>query len=83
MHQPLRRILTPEDRATHANWMRVVATLYACAALLLLGPPWRFPVHRQSSRAGPQYLPIHRSDPGFLMRRPRELLNSVRGGAAQ
>jgi hypothetical protein len=36
MHQPLGRILTPEDRATHAKWMRAVATFYGRAGLLLL-----------------------------------------------
>jgi hypothetical protein len=28
--------LTPEDRAAHSKWVRVVAAFYGCAALLLL-----------------------------------------------
>jgi hypothetical protein len=36
MHPTFRNILTPEDRATHAKWMRVVAMFYGCAALLVL-----------------------------------------------
>jgi hypothetical protein len=36
MHRTIRDILTPEDRATRARWMRVVATFYGCAAVLLL-----------------------------------------------
>ena len=35
MHRTLLSILTPEDRATYAKWMRVVAAVY-CAVLLLL-----------------------------------------------
>jgi hypothetical protein len=36
MRRTLCSNLTPEDRATHAKWVRVVATVYGCAALLLL-----------------------------------------------
>jgi hypothetical protein len=36
MHGNIRYIVTPEDRATRAKWMRVVATFYGCAAVLLL-----------------------------------------------
>jgi hypothetical protein len=36
MHRTIRYIVTPEDRATRAKWMRVVAAFYGCAAVLLL-----------------------------------------------
>jgi hypothetical protein len=36
MRRILCSYLTPEDRATHAKWVRVVATIYGCAAALLL-----------------------------------------------
>jgi hypothetical protein len=36
MHRTLRSILTPEDRATHAKWMRVVAVVYGAVLLLLV-----------------------------------------------
>jgi hypothetical protein len=36
MHRTFRSILTPEESATYARWMRAVATLYGCGALLVL-----------------------------------------------
>jgi hypothetical protein len=36
MRRTLHYFLTPEDKATHAKWVRVVAIFYGIAALLLL-----------------------------------------------
>jgi hypothetical protein len=36
MHRTLRSILTMEDRATHAKWMRVVSVVYGAVLLLLV-----------------------------------------------
>jgi hypothetical protein len=55
MRRTLLSNLTPEDRATHARWVRVVVAFYGCIALLLLlvaitlpGPPSVRSAHTRS-----------------------------------
>ena len=56
--------LTPEDRATYLKWVRVVAALYACAALLLLLAAITFaaPVQPPGSVALAAPMPGHCTD---------------------
>jgi hypothetical protein len=68
MHRTLRCILTPEDRATHAKWMRLVAAFYGCAALLLLWAALAFPSTSPVQPRGSALVADHRTDPGFPKR---------------
>jgi hypothetical protein len=61
LNRTLFRILTPQDKATYAKWMRLVAALYGCAALVLLWAAMALPSESPDRPRGSAELADHQT----------------------